>query len=274
MFSDVGETTRGPGRANEIRRLILQVASTCSGPVHLGGSLSAVEILDSLYGGVLQMPTQKPTDKLRDIFILSKGHTFLAQLAALCVYGLITEQDLFSFQKGGHGFISHPVRDLSYGIESSTGSLGHGLSYGLGVAQAMKYEGENNRHVYVLLGDSECSEGSVWEAAILAPQLKLGNVTAIVDSNGFGNDRSGAVQNADQLVRMFEGAGWVSEAVDGHDRSEISSLLTQAKTNAEIPSAIIARTIKGKGVSFMENNNDWHHAPVSKKVLQQALGEL
>lgn len=264
----------GVSRANEIRRLILQVAASCSGPVHLGGSLSAVEILDTLYGRILRNRRHIPRDPLRDIFILSKGHTFLAQLATLCVYGIISEGDLFSFQKGGDGFISHPVRDLSKGVESSTGSLGHGLSYGLGIAQAMKYEQQSDRHVYVLLGDSECSEGSVWEAAILAPQLSLGNVTVIVDSNGFGNDRSGAVQEASQLARLFESAGWISHCVDGHNQTELLNTFAQVRDDAMKPAAVVAKTVKGKGISFMEHNNDWHHAPVSEKILQQALGEL
>lgn len=269
------QLNRRAGKTDEIRRLILEVAANSSGPVHLGGSLSEVEILDTLYGRILNVDPADLTKSDRDIFILSKGHAFLGLLATLCVHNLLPKSRLLTFQKGGEGsFISHPVRDVENGIESSTGSLGQGLSYGLGIAAGMKLRSENNRQVIVLMGDSECAEGSVWEAAILAPKLALDNVTVIVDCNGLGNDRAGVVQSASQLAAMFEAAGWDCRQVDGHNSEQIFEAISSERTASASPRAVIASTVKGKGVPFMEGDNDWHHAQVSSRILERALEGL
>lgn len=257
-----------------IRKLVLEVARDCGGPVHLGGSLSQVEILNVLYGEVLRHAPENPEWSDRDIFLLSKGHAFLGLLATLHLYGYFSRSELGTFQSGAGGFISHPVRDLSRGVEGTTGSLGQGLSYGLGLALAMKKIGNQGRRVFVLMGDSESSEGSVWEAALLAPKLALDNLVAIVDCNGYGNDAEGVVNSADTLLGMFRAAGWSSEIVNGHDEEALSTALSPPMDGLSAPRAIIAATVKGKGFGVMESNNDWHHNRVTDKVFNEAIHEV
>ena len=256
--------------SQSIRRLILELARDCGSPVHLGGSLSEVDILNCLYGQVLRHDPKNPEWSGRDIFLLSKGHAFLGLLATLHLYGYFSRSVLDTFQNEELGFISHPVRDVLRGIEGTTGSLGHGLSYGMGLAYAMKRR-EQDRRVFVLMGDSESSEGSVWEGVLLAPKLRLNNLVAIVDCNGYGNDASGVVPSSDALAGMYRSSGWHVEVIDGHDSSALLRVFQQPPSDPPQPLAIIAITTKGKGIAMMEGNNDWHHNRVSARVFEQAV---
>jgi transketolase len=257
---------------NLLRRTVLEMSERCGQPTHLGGSLSELDILNVLYGSVMRHKPAKPLDENRDIFILSKGHGFLGQLSVLYHQGYFSESDLMGFQSDGGEFISHPVRDLERGIESSNGSLGQGLSFGLGIALGSLAKG-NPRRTFVLMGDSECSEGSVWEAAILAGRLRTSNLVAIVDSNGHGNDGYGPVLGRRDLANAFSAFGWSVKEVNGHDYEQLQAAFEHDLSNG-LPTAVICETVKGKGVSFMEDNNDWHHGRVTYRVLEKALAEL
>ena len=259
--------------SQSIRHLVLELARDCGSPVHLGGSLSEVDILNCLYGQVLRHDPKNPEWSERDIFLLSKGHAFLGLLATLHLYGYFSRSVLDTFQKEELGFISHPVRDLQNGIEGTTGSLGHGLSYGMGLAYAMKKR-RQDRRVFVLMGDSESSEGSVWEGVLLAPRLELSNLVAIVDCNGYGNDASGVVPSTEVLAGMYRSSGWHVEVVDGHDSHALHRAFAQPASDLQQPLALIAETTKGKGVAMMEGNNDWHHNRVSSKTFEQAVAGL
>jgi transketolase len=259
--------------ALEIRKKMLQMSLDSDSASHLGGGLSLVEILVTLYGKVMNYDNQNPFWELRDRFILSKGHGVLAFFAVLNNVGLISDSELKTFMKDGSSYIAHPILDLAHGIESSNGSLGQGLSFGAGMAKAGKMKNANYS-VYVLMGDGECNEGSVWEAAQISSQLKLGNLIAIIDANGLQSDGEvGVGTNCEQLQKKFESFGWESILVDGHEVSSLVEVMTKARTTSA-PLCIVARTIKGKGVSFMENNNSWHHSRLTNTNFELALSEL
>lgn len=253
--------------STKMRKIILETSFKCGAPAHIGGALSIVDILACLYQNIL-----KTQGKNRDVFILSKGHGFLALLAALYFKKLITKKKLLTFQTNGSEIIAHPIMDTKIGIESSNGSLGQGLSFSIGLALAKKKKREKGK-IFSLLGDGECYEGSVWESAISATELNLDNLTAVVDCNGFQNDgKIGSKMNFKDIYNKWRGFGWNTLLCDGHN---IPNLLKSLKTNKKnVPSVIIAKTTKGKGVSFMENNNDWHHGRLTKKLYLQALEEL
>ncbi|MEI7726240.1 MAG: transketolase [Bacteroidota bacterium] len=240
---------------------------------HLGGCLSIVEILATLYGGILRIQPGNPKWKNRDRFILSKGDGSLAHYAALEASHIISEEQLFTFGKNGGPLPGAASLNHDLGLEYSNGTLGFGLSYGVGLALASKKTG-NPYAVYVLLGDGECNEGSVWEAAMSAPHFKLSNLTAIVDLNSMQSDgKTCDVMNID-LEQMWKGFGWeVIMVEDGHSCAQLSEALSKPRHDQK-PRIIIAHTIKGKGVSFMENNNTWHHNCLSKEIFDAAMIEI
>lgn len=254
--------------AKQMRKVLLEVSLNCGEPTHIGGGLSIVDIMATLYGDILNLDLKKPKDR----FILSKGHGFLGLLSALHCTGYIPKNELMKFQTNGSELIAHPIINPKFGIESSNGSLGQGLSFGIGIAIAYKKLNKNNS-IYVLVGDGECYEGSVWEAAISATESNLDNLILIVDSNGYQND--GAINekmNSQELELKWKGFGWNTLACNGHN---IANLLESLKTRAvDKPTAIIAHTTKGKGVSFMENNNDWHHGRLTQKLFEEAIKGL
>jgi len=253
--------------SNKMRRAILETSFNCGASAHIGGALSMVEILACLYQGVLNTK-----GKNRDIFILSKGHGFLALLSALYIKKFISKKKLMTFQSNGSEIIAHPIMDPKIGIESSNGSLGQGLSFSIGLALAKKkkkYKG----NIFSILGDGECYEGSVWESAISATELNLNNLTIVIDCNGFQNDgKIGSKMNYKDIFKKWKGFGWNTILCEGHDIAKILKALKSKKKN--VPTAIIAKTVKGKGVSFMENNNDWHHGRLTKKLYKEAIKEL
>ena len=258
--------------AFRMRRRILEMSVRCDGPTHLGGGLSIVDIMATLYGGLMNFDADNPHWDERDRFILSKGHGVLGLYTALVEARVISEEVFQQFKKDDSPLISHPVMNLDLGIESSNGSLGHGLSLavGMGIAARKKYA---NHRIYVLLGDGECNEGSVWEAAMCAAQYKLGNIVAIVDNNGFQSDGSTEdIISSLTLAAKWRSFGWNVCEVNGHDVKDLVIAL-QTHLVSDQPNCLIAKTIKGKGVEFMENNNEWHHNRLTKAMFDRAVAE-
>jgi transketolase len=233
-----------------------------------------VELLNTLFGEVLVHRPKQPSWDGRDIFILSKGHAVLGYLAVLFQYGYFTAEKLATFQTNASDFIAHPVKKELLGIESSNGSLGQGLAYGMGIALGMRKRGQDRR-VFVMLGDGECNEGSVWESAAAAAELGLGNLTAIIDENGFRNDGPNTTyEGRIVLANVWRAFGWNVLEIDGHNHEAILAAFREAQALADIPTAIVARTIKGKGVDFMEANNDWHHNRITESIMKKSLEAL
>ncbi len=254
----------------EIRKRILELAFKAgSNGSHLGGSLSAVEILNSLYHSGFNF---NPNDEGRDRLILSKGHAALALYCVLESVGIITKEDAETFEQNGTTLFAHAKKDISKGVEFSGGSLSLGISYAVGVALACKSKGYNNR-IFVLLGDGECDEGLVWEAVMSAVNYHLDNLTFIVDCNGLQSDGyTKDVMNHSPLEKKFEGFGCKVLSVNGHSEKE---MLVAYKTESnDCPLAIVAHTVKGKGVSFMENLQQWHHSTLSQTQYEQAMEEV
>jgi len=226
-----------------------------------------------LYGEVLNVRATDPRWSERDRFILSKGHGVLGYYAALLSAGFLTAEKFRTFQTAGSDLISHPVMNIDLGIESSNGSLGHGLSMGIGIALAARKQSRTFK-TYVLMGDGECNEGSVWEAIMSASQLGLDGLTAIVDYNKLQSDGdSRQIIDFGDLANKFERFGWNVSEVDGHDIPALIEAFRRPWARSA-PHMIVAHTVKGKGVSFMENNNEWHHARLTKAHYEQALAEL
>lgn len=258
----------------DIRRVIVETAFHCGESAHVGGALSMVELLNILYGEVLRHRPHEPEWPERDIFILSKGHAVLGYLAILHLYGYFDADKLATFQTNGSDLIAHPIKKPQLGIESSNGSLGQGLSFGLGLALGMDLKGEDRR-VFVMLGDGECNEGSVWETAALAAELNASRLIAIVDENGFRNDGATTTYaNRIVLANIWKSFGWTVIEVDGHNTEQIRSAYKRACSSTEGPTAIVARTVKGRGIGFMESNNDWHHNRITRSVYEDCLDAL
>lgn len=259
--------------AQSMRYKILEVSHACGLSTHLGGALSMVELMAVLYGHVLRFEKNYPSWDGRDRFILSKGHGVLGHFSALLSAGIITDEIYKTFQTNGSDLIAHPVMNIDLGIESSNGSLGQGLSMGVGIALAGKKR-KKDFNVYVYLGDGECNEGSVWEAAMSAVQLKLDNLTAIVDYNKLQSDGEAQhIIDLDDLAGKFVSFGWDVEEIDGHDIPQIVTAFEKIKIGNK-PRVLVAHTVKGKGISFMENNNEWHHSRLAKTNYDLALSEL
>ena len=239
---------------------------------HIGGSLSTVETLITLYYNHLKYDIKNPKDLNRDRFILSKGHSAMALFAILEQIGYIKKEELDTFESNGSKFYAHAKKDLEFGIEFSGGSLSLGLSYAVGVALICKRKKMNN-HIYVMVGDGECDEGLVWEALMSAANFELNNLTVIVDCNGFQSD--GIKKNIMQhfsLHSKIQSFGFKTISIDGHNIKEINNALNN-KSN-DTPNALICKTKKGKGISFMELNGDWHHGVLNQKLYNQAISEL
>lgn len=261
-------------KAREIRcDLVRMLAAAGSG--HSGGSLSAVEIVTALYWHVLRIRPQEPAWPDRDRFVLSKGHAAPVLYSALAERGYFPKEDLQTLRKLGSRLQGHPDLRRVPGVEASTGSLGQGLSVGLGMALAGRLDRRSYR-VFVLLGDGECEEGQVWEAAMAASHYHAGNLTAIIDNNGLQIDGPVTeVLSPLPLPEKWRAFGWEVTEVDGHD---LDALLQAFDWAAGIddrrPKMIVAHTVKGKGVSFMENQVDWHGKAPNSGQAAGALEEL
>lgn len=259
--------------SGNIRRNIIEASFRSNKSSHFGGSLSIVDILSTLYCSVLNYKIGAPEDSNRDRFILSKGHGALALYCTLYEFGFIKDDHLESYMQNESDFIAHPIMNLKYGIESSNGSLGHGLSMAVGVSLAAKMKNLNFR-TFVMMGDGECNEGSVWEAVMAGANYGLGNLIAIVDRNNMQNDGdSNSIMKYYDLVSMWRSFGWEAIEIDGHDILSILNAF-QFETDRKKPKVVIANTIKGRGISFMENNSAWHHGKLTESLYSEAIESL
>jgi len=261
-------------KAKAIRRHVIEMlAAAKSG--HPGGSLSAADLCTALYlGGVLRVDPKNPCDPNRDRFILSKGHAVPVLYATLAEAGFIDPASLNTLRQVNSPLQGHPSKADCPLMEASTGSLGQGLSVGVGMAIAAKMDKAAYR-VYVMLGDGESEEGQVWEAAMSAAAHKLDNLVAIFDYNKFQLDGSiEEILNWAPIREKWEAFGWHVIEIDGHDIAQILDAYAQAQMVTGKPVCILAHTIKGKGVSFMENNNDWHGKAPNAEEREKALAEL
>ena len=241
---------------------------------HPGGSLSAADMFTYLYFKELNVDPQNPKWEDRDRFVLSKGHTAPGLYSALALRGFFPVEDLITLRKVGSYLQGHPNMNTIPGVDMSTGSLGQGISTACGMALAAKVKGKENR-VYTLLGDGEIQEGQVWEACMFASHYKLDNLCVIIDNNGLQIDGDVAkVMSPYPIVDKLEAFGFHVQAIDGHDLDQIEAALNTAKTVKGQPSAIVMKTVKGKGVSFMENNAGWHGVAPNDAQYEQAMGEL
>ena len=254
------------------RHIITMLAAAGSG--HPGGSLSAVEVLCALYFRILRHNPQDPAWPDRDRFILSKGHGAPVLYAVLAECGYLPVEELTTLRKVGSRLQGHPKAGSPPGVEMSAGSLGQGLSYSIGQALAARLDGRDYR-VYCLLGDGELDEGQVWEAAMAASHYSLDNLTAIVDRNRIQNDDfCENVMRTDPLPEKWQAFGWHVQEVDGHDLAQVIEALERARKVRGQPSVVIAHTVKGKGVSFMENTAEWHGKALTAVQAERALAEL
>jgi len=260
-------------RATTIRRLIVEMLAE-AGSGHPGGSLSAVELVTALYfGDILRYDPERPEWEDRDRFILSKGHGVPVQYAAMAEAGYFAHSELATLRKIDSRLQGHPVLGATPGIEASTGSLGQGLSIGLGMALAAPMTGKDY-NVFVLLGDGECQEGQVWEAAMAAGHYRPENLVAIVDYNKFQLDGPiDEILEIEPFADKWKAMGWEVREIDGHSLPEVLEGLRWARDLAG-PATLIAHTVKGKGVSFMEGENAYHGVAPSEEELAKALAEL
>ena len=252
--------------------IVEQIAEAKSG--HPGGSLSAIDILAVLYCEKMNIKPNEPSWAERDRFVLSKGHIAPALYAVLAEKGFFDKKILKTLRKNESILQGHPDMKHTPGVDMSTGSLGQGLSVANGMALAGKLDNKDYK-VYVMLGDGEVQEGQVWEAAMTAAHYKLNNVIAFLDHNGLQIDGTNEeVMNINPIDQKFKAFGWNVLCIDGHNVKEISKAIDSAKLSKSKPTIIIAKTVKGKGISFMENNCDWHGMAPTEEQAKQAIMEL
>ncbi|GAA0224376.1 transketolase [Metaclostridioides mangenotii] len=260
-------------RACTIRKDILTMIHDAKSG-HPGGSLSAVEILTALYFDEMNIDSSKPKMEDRDRFVLSKGHAAPALYAVLAEKGYFDKEELKGLRKIGRMLQGHPDMKGTPGVEISTGSLGQGFSAACGMAMASKLDNAP-WNVYALLGDGEIQEGIVWEAAMSAAHYKLDNIVAFLDNNGLQIDGNVEdVMDVGSIVNKFKAFGWNVIEIDGHDFDQIFAALDMSRSTVDKPTMIVAKTIKGKGVSFMEDQAGWHGKAPSDEELERALAEL
>jgi len=261
-------------KSNWLRKKVLEMAVN-SGAGHIAPAFSCIEILVSLYyGGVLKIDPKDPNWSERDRFILSKGHAAIALYAILADLGFFSLSDLDNFTQRGSNLGSH-VENSAIGVEATTGSLGHGLSLGTGIALGSRMDNKNYSTL-VLMGDGECHEGSVWEAAMFASEHRLNNLTVIVDHNGLSaTDVLSKYLDLNSLKDKWEAFGWDVLTVDGHSLIDLDNVFSKIKQRSSgKPLAVMAMTTKGKGVSFMESNPIWHYRIPIGEELEIAYKEL
>lgn len=259
-------------KSAEYRKKILTYIKKANGG-HTGGSLSCTDILNVLYNGVLNVSPENFDDPNRDRYIQSKGHSVEALYVVLADCGFYPESELETMSRYKSHFVGHPTRKVP-GVEQNTGALGHGLAISAGIALAGKKDNKPYR-VFTLLGDGELTEGSNWEAMLVAAHYKLDNLIAIVDHNRLQiTGPTETVCKTDPLEEKFKAFGWSVKTIDGHDIPTLRETLTSTPFETGKPSMLIAETIKGKGISFMENNYKWHHKVPDDEQYKEALMEL
>ena len=240
---------------------------------HIGGALSSVDIVSTLFSEFIKINKDNFEKTERDYFILSKGHACLVYYAVLAEIGFFSKDQLKLFEKTDSFLLGHPVLNKKYGIEFSTGSLGMGLSIGVGVALALKKKKTDNK-VYVLVGDGECNEGSIWESVMSASHFNLDNLTIIIDKNNLQQTGKNIdIMNLGNLQSKLSSFGCETFSVNGHSTKELFDVFS-SKNKTTKPKAIVANTIKGKGLSFAENNNEFHHTVLTKSLYDKALEEI
>jgi transketolase len=259
--------------ATRIRVKLIEISHKTHVP-HLASSLSCVEIMVIAYWAVMDINPKDPFAPCRDRFILSKGHAASALFTILSERGFFPDNYLDTMAKEGNPLEGHPAWKCVPGVEASTGSLGHGLSLGLGMSLAGRIQ-NNQYRIFVLLGDGECNEGTIWEAAMFASSHNLENVTAIIDFNKWqATGRSCEVMAIEPLQEKWRSFGWSAYEIDGHDLNSLVEVLSNVPDGSNRPVAIVAHTIKGKGISFMEDNNNWHYRIPDKGEVLKAKMEL
>jgi transketolase len=259
--------------ARRLRFKLIQMSHAAGAP-HLGSALSCVDILVAAYWKILKIDPAHPDDPLRDRFILSKGHAASALYATLAERGFFPRAWLDNFAQHGSPLAEQPAPHCAPGVELATGSLGHGLPVALGMALAGRIQKQTYR-VFVTMSDGECNEGTVWEAALFAPNQKLENVAIIIDYNKWqATGRSNEIMSLHSLREKFSAFGWSAAEVDGHDLSQLVSAMSAVPNGSGRPVAIVAHTTKGKGVSFMEDDNNWHYRIPTAAEVAQAAQEL
>ena len=260
-------------QANALRRMVVEMVYN-AGSGHIGGSLSAAEILAVLYFHEMKLDPENPRWQERDRFVLSKGHATPIYYSALAARGFFPVETLGSFRRFGSILQGHPDRKHIPGVDMSSGSLGQGVSTAVGMALAAKLKGEDHR-VYALLGDGEIQEGQVWEACMLSAHRKLDNFCLIIDNNDVQSDgRIGEVNSPYPIDRKLEAFNFNVITVDGHDVAALIAAFEAARQAKEKPTAVIARTVKGKGVSFMEGQAAWHGKAPNAEEYALAMAEL
>lgn len=266
--------------SRQVRALVIK-SVTNAGAGHIGGPLSAADLLVELYFRVLNIRPDEPAWPGRDRFILSKGHSSIGLYATMALRGYFPVEELETFDRLDSRLQGHPDMTRLPGLDMSTGSLGMGLSAGIGIALGARLKGTPER-TYILLGDGECQEGEVWEAAFVAARYGLDNLTAIVDANGLQQygwagstiEARQAPWGSDALARQWAAFGWAVFEADGHDFDQIDRALRVAAATTGRPAVVLARTVKGKGVSFMEGRFEWHARVPTQPELAAALEEL
>ena len=259
--------------AKKLRQNILKMAYAGS-TVHIGCAFSIVEILAVLYRSHLNLVNSDPDDPLRDYLVLSKGHGVMAQYACMHDLGWLTDQDIQTYFHDGtvlKGLSDTHVK----GLEVSSGSLGHGLSVGVGLALAAKRK-QTNQRCFVIVGDGEINEGAIWEALLFATHFELANLLVIVDENGYqAMGTTEEVMRLGNIADKFRAFGFETREVDGHDQLALDQTIHELMhLNSKAPRAIVAHTVKGKGVSFMENDNRWHYTRLTDETYKSAIAEL
>ena len=269
------------GVAIQMRRLVVESVHH-AGAGHLGGPMSAAEMLTALYFEVMNIDPEKPRDPGRDRFILSKGHCSIGLYAILALRGYFDVAELKTFDAIDSRLQGHPDMSVLPGLDMSTGSLGQGLSPGIGMALAAKLKG-GSYHTWVMIGDGDSQEGQIWEAAFVAERYRLDNLTAILDWNGLqqygwatpaGYGKIDRRPPQDNPVDKWRAFGWATIEIDGHDITAVLDACARAKATTGQPTIIIARTVKGKGISYMENDFNWHSKPLTEADVAQAGREL
>ncbi|MDD6735586.1 MAG: transketolase [Clostridiales bacterium] len=259
--------------ANKVRKNALTAVHSASSG-HPGGSLSIADVLTYLYCEVMRIDPKNPKLPDRDRFVLSKGHTCPALYSILAYKGFFPEKDIATFRRTDSYLQGHPDMNKIPGIDMSTGSLGQGISAAGGMALAAKLDNKDYR-VYSILGDGELEEGQVWEQAMFAAHYKLDNFTIFIDNNGLQIDGNiSDVMNPNPIDKKFESFGWHTVIADAHDFNSLESAVNEAIATKGQPTAIIMKSVKGKNVSFMENNAGWHGAAPSDEQYEQAIAEL
>lgn len=258
--------------AKNLRKNILKMSlSAGAASSHFGGALSCIDIIAVLFHDIINFNKNNYKELSRDRFVLSKGHACMSLYSVLMEVGIISEEEMLTFEKSDSFLLGHPVKNLDKGIELSTGSLGMGLSISMGIALGLKKKKSNSK-VYVIIGDGECNEGAIWEVALSAPKFELDNFCVILDRNNFQQTGSGKdILDLNPINEKWKSFNWDVLEIDGHNYFDIyNSLIMPSKK----PRIIIANTIKGKGFSFSENNNAWHHKILTNNQYQEALIEL